>query len=201
MNLEPMRYKDFVWPHNPRVYSIAYERKIAVGKVPFGRYVMQNMGMTYRVLRGEGEFYGPGAYDQFRRLATVFYEDKPGLLVHPLWQLSNAYFVGLSLNQEPTEDYVSYSFEFWECYDDYNLSAVRTPGGTDAENGSGTAGATTGRAGETMIHTVVSGDTMWAIAVRNGLTLQELLALNPQVKNPNLIYPGDKICVSKGATG
>ena len=31
-----MRYKDYVWPHNPRVYSIDYERKMAVNKVPFG---------------------------------------------------------------------------------------------------------------------------------------------------------------------
>ena len=108
--------------------------------------------------------------------------------------------MGLSLNQEPTENYVSYSFEFWESYDNYNLTAVRTPegGGTDAGTGD-TGGGAAQRSGETVIHTVVSGDTMWAIAVRNGLTLQQLLALNPQVKNPNLIYPGDRICVSKGA--
>ena len=84
MNLEPMRYKSFVWPHNPRIYSIRYERKVAVGKVPFGRYVMQNMGMTYRVLRGEGEFYGPDSYEQFKRMATVYYDEKPGLITNTL---------------------------------------------------------------------------------------------------------------------
>lgn len=26
MLLSPMRFKNFVWPHNPRVYSIAFER-------------------------------------------------------------------------------------------------------------------------------------------------------------------------------
>jgi hypothetical protein len=29
MNLSPMRFKQFVWPHNPRVYTITYQRKMA----------------------------------------------------------------------------------------------------------------------------------------------------------------------------
>ena len=42
-------------------------------------------------------------------------------------------------------------------------------------------------------YTVVKGDTMYKIAKANGLTLKELIAKNPQVKNPNLIYVGNVI--------
>jgi LysM repeat protein len=42
---------------------------------------------------------------------------------------------------------------------------------------------------------VVSGDTLSGIAARHGLTLSALLKLNPRIKNPNLIYPGQKIRV------
>ena len=49
MNLAPMRYKDYVWPHNPETYTISFQRKVAVAKVPFGRYGMQDLGMSYRV--------------------------------------------------------------------------------------------------------------------------------------------------------
>ena len=49
----------------------------------------------------EGEFVGEGAYAQFGQLANVFYNGGPGLLVHPLWQAANAYFVSLRLEQEP----------------------------------------------------------------------------------------------------
>ena len=42
--LTPMRYKSYTWPHNPRVYSIDYERKMAVHKVPFGLYHLQDLG-------------------------------------------------------------------------------------------------------------------------------------------------------------
>lgn len=45
-------------------------------------------------------------------------------------------------------------------------------------------------------YTVVKGDTLSKIAKKNNLTLSALLAMNPQIKNPNRIYPGQKIVVS-----
>ena len=63
MNLTPMRFKDYTWPHNPEVYTVEARRQVAVHKVPFGEYVMQDLGRTYRVLRGTGTFAGEGAYD------------------------------------------------------------------------------------------------------------------------------------------
>ena len=44
MTLSPMRYKGYTWPHNPRVYSIDYERKMAVNKTPFGLFHLQDLG-------------------------------------------------------------------------------------------------------------------------------------------------------------
>lgn len=44
-----------------------------------------------------------------------------------------------------------------------------------------------------LTHTVKSGDTMWLIAVRYQVGLSELIKANPQIKNPNLIYPGQKL--------
>jgi uncharacterized YkwD family protein/spore coat assembly protein SafA len=42
-------------------------------------------------------------------------------------------------------------------------------------------------------HTVAPGDTMWKIAVRYQIGYSELLKANPQIRNPALIYPGQKI--------
>lgn len=189
MMLAPMRYKDYIWPHNPATYSITYERQIAVHKVPFGRHCMQDLGMGCRIMRGQGEFAGEGAYEEFKRLATVFYDGGPGLLIHPLWQIANAYFTNLKLEQEPLPDYVRYSFEFRERYDGYNeeLTALGRAGGTSGQS-----------AGETLPETVctaVSGDTLWGIANRYGVALEDLLKANPGIKNPNLIHIGDKVVI------
>ena len=187
-----MRYKDYVWPHNPRVYSIEYERSMGAWKVPFGRYQLQDLGPGLRVMRGEGEFVGEGAYEEFKRLATVFYSEGPGLLVHPVWQTANAYFVELSLRMEPRPDYVRYTFAFWEGYDGHSTGIeVTTPAGE--EGGGGTA-AGNAAAGKT--HTVRQGETLWGIAQNYGLELTELIRLNPQIKNPNLIVVGEKVRVA-----
>lgn len=67
-----MRYKNYVWPHNPRVYSISYKRKVGAREVPFGHYALQDLGPSYRIMRGEGEFVGEGAYDEFKNWPASF---------------------------------------------------------------------------------------------------------------------------------
>lgn len=190
--LSPMRYKNYIWPHNPRVYSIDYGKTLVAHKIPYGLYRLQNLGRTNRIMAGEGEFVGEDAYSQFGMLANVFYEDTPGLLVHPLWQVSNAYFVSLRLEQEPRPDYVRYSFVFWEDYSQTGDLVLRVTGSTG-----GTEGGTQSTAASSapQYHRVVKGDTLWALAKTYGLTLSELIALNPQIKNPNLIYVGDEVRV------
>ena len=39
-------------------------------------------------------------------------------------------------------------------------------------------------------YTVVSGDTMWKIAVKYQVGVSEIKSANPHISNPNLIYPG-----------
>jgi len=43
------------------------------------------------------------------------------------------------------------------------------------------------------IYTVQPGDTLWKIAVRYQVGISEIISANPQFRNPNLIYPGDKV--------
>lgn len=44
-------------------------------------------------------------------------------------------------------------------------------------------------------YTVKSGDTMWKIAVKYQMGVSEIINANPQVTNPNLIYPNQKLNV------
>lgn len=185
-----MRYKDYVWPHNPRVYAIGFQRAMGAAKVPFGRYCLQDLGPGQRVMQGEGEFVGEDAYQQFKKLATVFYSEGPGLLVHPVWQISNAYFVELSLTQEPRADYVKYTFTFWEGYEGHNTGLQVSQG---TESGQGASSTTSA---QEQWYTVVRGDTMWGIAQRYNMSLTALVALNPQIKNPSLILVGQKVRVA-----
>lgn len=48
---------------------------------------------------------------------------------------------------------------------------------------------------QSLQHTVVPGDSLWKIAVKYQIGLSEIISANPQIKDPNLIYPGQKITV------
>ena len=183
MRLEPMRYKSYTFPHNPRTYTIAFERLTAVHKFPWGRYGVLFWGGGRGGRGGVGLLAGAGAYDEFKRLASLFYQDGPGILVHPVWQTASAYFTELSLAEEPLPDYVRYRFAFVEDF----------PGIREGlkEVAQGIAAAEQRRA----VYTVAQGDTLWGVAGRYAGAMEALLRANPAIKNPNLIRVGQQVVV------
>lgn len=42
---------------------------------------------------------------------------------------------------------------------------------------------------------VKNGDSMWEIAVKYQIGLTEIIAANPQISNPSLIYPNQKLTI------
>ena len=47
---------------------------------------------------------------------------------------------------------------------------------------------------------VKPGDAFWSIARNHGMTLSDLIRLNPHIENKNLINPGDKMVIRSGNT-
>ncbi|MCX7923008.1 MAG: SafA/ExsA family spore coat assembly protein [Clostridia bacterium] len=54
---------------------------------------------------------------------------------------------------------------------------------------------TTKASAQSATYTVQPGDSMWKIAVKYEVGISEIISLNPQVINPALIYPGQKITI------
>ncbi|KJS73570.1 MAG: peptidoglycan-binding protein [Desulfotomaculum sp. BICA1-6] len=50
-------------------------------------------------------------------------------------------------------------------------------------------------AGYKSIYFVISGDTVSIIAKRFGTSTKDLIAINPHISNPDMLYPGDALCV------
>ena len=52
----------------------------------------------------------------------------------------------------------------------------------------------------TITYIVKSGDTLSEIALKYGTTVSSIVALNPVIKNPNLIYPGQRFIIQTSST-
>lgn len=50
-------------------------------------------------------------------------------------------------------------------------------------------------AASALSHTVAQGDTMWKLAVKYQVGTGEIISANPQVNNPDLIYPGQSLTI------
>ncbi len=62
-------------------------------------------------------------------------------------------------------------------------------------SGAGSAAPTTPAAPTPVVYVVKTGDTLTSIARKYGLTVDDLLAANPQIKDPNKIKVGDQITI------
>ena len=175
-----MRYKSFVWPNNPRTYTLSCKRQTVTHKVPMGGFVVQDLGVYAAVMQGQGEFYGEGAYEKFQELLQVFQTGGAGLLVHPVWQAGSAYFTDLRLTQEPREDYVAYSFEFCQA---------------SMQSGAQTGMDAVGTSGGKRYCELAAGQTLWAVCAGYGLSMAALLKLNPEIAKPGSVLPGQRVRV------
>lgn len=172
-----MRFGSFVWPNNLRTYTISCKRQTAVHKVPMGGFVVQDLGRTATVMKGEGEFFGANAYSTFLELQAVFQKGGRGTLVHPVWQTAGAYFTELELTQEPRDDYVAYRFTFCEA-----PGAAEEAAGDEEMNGQ-------------RFYELREGQTLWTVSNAYGLSMTELLRLNPQIAKPNEVQSGTRVRV------
>ena len=109
------------------------------------------------------------------------------------------YILAEHVSGEKVTDYASAPLEITSIVD---VSDAPTTNTTDDSNNNDTSTSTettVEAAPITITYTVKKDDYMRKIAREHGITLEQLIALNPQIKNPNLIYAGQVLIV--GQTG
>lgn len=76
--------------------------------------------------------------------------------------------------------------------------AIQTIAATVKQEDTAAATETNPAVTENKTHTVQSGDTLWGIAKKyygNGSQYTKIASANPDIKNPNLIYPGQVLSI------
>ncbi len=119
-----MQYKDFIFPHNPR--KIEVETGILTSSLlcPFAGTMVQRLGQSPRAVTGEGQFFGPRALYDYRRLEALLQLPEAGYLAIPGLPAMQAYFVRLALSCEGDGQMIHYRFGFLE-----SMNTQMTEGG------------------------------------------------------------------------
>ncbi len=109
-----MRYKDFIFPHNPKRIQVSYRSATATLHCPQLGSVVQHLGPRCRVVSGQGAFFGPAAAAQFAALEQLAAQGNAGYLFIPALTPFKAYLTKLVYLGEGDGSLLSYSFEFVE---------------------------------------------------------------------------------------
>lgn len=199
--LARITYKGFEFPYNPATTSYKIDRTYIKHKYPeLSGNELEDFGPNACVISGSGEFFGDNAYQNWRKLLKEFKKGEVGSVSHPIFtDVTRGLMTSLQATLEPREDYVRYAFEIIA---DTELSINETLGkyisvvsGGSWANDSGESGGSNN--GE-LVHTVSSGECLSVICAKyaskfNTTISWKKIAEHNNMKNPNLIYPGDKI--------
>lgn len=197
-------YKDFIFPFNPAKTSYKADRSYIKHKYPeLEGTELEDLGVNACVISGEGEFFGKDAYRNWRKLLKEYKKKDVGSISHPIFtDVTRGLMVSLTANVEGRQDYISYTFEIVadtepgidECLGKY---VVVTSGSPDSGGGKNDSGGGASKKGE-FVHTVVKGECLSVICARYASKYKttiswKKIATYNNMKNPNLIYVGDKI--------
>lgn len=173
MKLQPMKYGEYVWPHNPEHLTVSCRRAVRELQAPFAGSILQDYGVQKRVVEGEGEFYGADCIGQFQKLYGELEKTERAVLTLPNVPPFLARFVTLELIGNPEPDLVRYHFVFWE-------------------DG---AAETAGNLLSGQVHECREGDDLWRIAAYYSVTVQQLLDKNPAIRWPNYLREGERVVI------
>ncbi|MGN0537250.1 MAG: DNA circularization N-terminal domain-containing protein [Acutalibacteraceae bacterium] len=164
-----MSYGSFVFEPLPSKIEITTERKIAEQKIPNGNNTVWDFGDNGRTIKGEGEFFGANALEQFERLREVVQSGGSHALYLPSFGRITAVCSSLKLLEEDHDNAVAYSFVFRE---------VCTAAVNDWKQSTA----------------VLEGECLWQIATRTEIAVEVLLKLNPQIARPDrVLTTGERI--------
>ncbi len=165
-----MRFGGYTFRHNPSKLEIEEADNIVSILSPFDEPDSIRLGRRLRVIRGEGELYGPDCLEQYSGLHALYAQGRRGLLSLPHMAPMTAYLKELRLIAEPREDVLTFRFVLIEAR--------------------GEAEAVSGHE----VYTVSEqGESLWEIAYRFHKDIGALVELNPQIRFIDAPEVGERV--------
>ena len=176
MSANLMKYKNFVWPRNPKDINVVVENDIKDIPIPRAGSIFQNYRRRKRIVSGTGEFFGEECFSQYKSLFDLFKNSNDsGYLVIPNIDPFLAFFKSLKLLGDPSPNLLTYSFLFWEDTKDIYKNEINV---------------------KTDFYIAGEDENLWGVSLKYNLNINDLLDLNPFVKDPKeILDEGERIAL------
>lgn len=172
--MNPMRFRDYVWPQNPETVTVARKKELGSYRVPGVGNVVQDLGCSGRTVSGAGRFTGPDCADEFGKLAAAFAEEGPGLLCLPGFRPFSAVFTSLTMKGKGGPASLNYEFVLEEDSSEKTEESVVKFQRSVLCSG---------------------GETLWELAAAYGSDADSLLTANPGIEWPNNLPAGTEVAI------
>ena len=170
MKLAPMRFGGVSMRHNPAKLNISGKNRVHEYLSPCCEADNQVVGRELSRISGEGVLFGADCLTQYQTLERLQNGHVPAKLTLPRMQPLYAVLRELSLTAEPEENILHYRFVFVEAQSP--RKAIQ---------------------GERYYVTVSQGESLWDISYANGIPIEQLTALNPQIPFIDNINEGERV--------
>ena len=168
MELALMRFKGFTLWCNPYSIEIISESNTADYILPYSGEKREDIGRKGRVIKGKGELRGKDCLKQYAELYSLQAKGGEGILSLPTAEPMYALFTKLTALADSSPDKISYTFQFLETSGEKSNDSKR-------------------------IHKVKSGETLFDIAYKYGVSVDSLVLINPQIKRPDELNENEEI--------
>jgi prophage DNA circulation protein len=193
-----IKFRNFTWPHNPSSFNISFETRVIKHEYPdINGAETEDLGISPRIFSGSGAFYGPHAYENFRKLVIYAKDNKVGDLYHPHYGTFKARITKIASREEPLPWYVEYDFEFTE----HNDITVIKKKVTKKPSSSGGSSNNKDDDDKKRYYVVKSGDNLSKISKKYYGTYnnwKKIADANKKlIKNPNVLKVGWKLYIPR----
>ena len=168
MKNAPMRFAGMSLHHNPHQLTLSCSENLCELVSPCCEPDSLSLGAKLYRIAGEGELYGSDCLAQYQNLDSLRQAHRREKLVLPRMEPMYAYLKELSMKAQPQEDVIQYRFVFTQAQSDRKTSRPR-------------------------YYLTDNTEILWDVSRTFGVAVEELVALNPSVKNIDSLDAGMRV--------
>ena len=171
MNKAVMRFGGFLLDHNPKTLKVKRKKELERQSLKSGESRAVSVRDSDIVVTGTAELYGDSCFEQYARLMNLKFQNKVQILAIPGLGSFSAVLTELNLIAEPKYGVISLEFRFDSVCGSFDCTPISKERSASVRH----------------------GESLWDIAYRCGVPIENIVSLNPKISDIFDLSEGDEI--------